>query len=173
MTEVTPQDFDFDAWLDGVDKPQRSVIVYQKAGLIADLDVLAAKIEHADDDVEIEPMLGQTSEADRLRAEYAKLAQQFHDSALTIRVQGLDEDEKLAIQKANPDLEGRPLTYAILAEALVSPKATPAQVEKLKARIGEAQFMGILAAFHQANNAIPAVSADFLPKPSTPGDGGE
>jgi len=41
MTDVSPQDFDFDAWLDGADKPQRSVIVYQKAGLIADLDVLA------------------------------------------------------------------------------------------------------------------------------------
>lgn len=168
----TPQDFDFDAWLDGADRPQRSVTVYQKAGLIADLDALAVRIEHADgeDEVDGPSMAGG---AQKLRAEYAKLAEQFHNSALTIRVQGLDEDERLAIQKANPELEGRPLTYKILAEALVSPKATPAQVEKLKGRIGEAQFVGILAAFHQANNEVPAVSADFLPKSSTRGDGDE
>lgn len=168
----TPQDFDFDAWLDGADKPQRSVTVYQKAGLIADLDALAVQIEHAepDDDVDGPSMGGGVR---KLRAEYAKLAKQFHDSALTIRVQGLDDDERLAIQEAHPELEGRALTYTILAEAFVSPKATAAQVEKLKGRVGEAQFTGILAAFHQANNEVPVVSADFLPKSSTVEDGGE
>jgi len=168
---TTPQDFDFDSWLDGADKPQRSVTVYQKAGLIADLDVLAEKISNAESEDEVDgpPMGGGVG---RLRAEYAKLAQQFHDSALTIRVQGLDEDEKLAIRDKT-GTEGRELTYAILSEALVSPKATPDQVAKLKVRIGEAQFAGILAAFHQANNAIPAVSADFLPKSSTREDGDE
>ncbi len=168
----TPQDFDFDKWLDGAERPERSVTVYQKAGLIADLDRLSEQITNADEaeDVDGPSMAGGVGQ---LRAEYAELAKRFHDSALTIRVQGLNEDEQLDLRKANPDLTASDLGRVVMAEAITYPKVTPAQVKKLEKAIGDAQFARILGAYYQACKEIPSVSADFLPKPSTRGDGGE
>ena len=172
MTEVTPQDFDLDAWLEDAERPTRSVTVYQKAGLIADLDALAEQIENAEDaeDVDGPSMAGGPAS---LRAKYAQLAQQFHESALVIKIEGRDDAEKRDLAAANPSLTGTELGRVVIADAIQSPKFTPAQLEKLAKRIGEPQFDRIIARFHEACNEIPAVSADFLPKPSTRGDGGE
>lgn len=168
---TTPQDFDFDAWLEDADRPERAVTVYQKAGLIADLDALAARITNADDDEVDGASMG--GGAGKLRAEYAALAKQFHDSALTIRVQSVTKDEQRELAAANPDAEPGDLGFIILAEAVTYPKAKPAQLRKLEKKLGGAQFDLIVKAFNQACSEVPEVSADFLPKPSTRGDGGE
>lgn len=165
----TPQDFDIDAWLEDAERPARSVTVYQKAGLIADLDALESRIRNADDDEVDGPSMG--GGAAKLRAEYADLARKFHASALTIRIEGRDENErvKAAAAATDPELRGA----AVLADAIQSPKFTPAQVKKLAGKIGEAQFGLVVDRFNEACAAIPSVSADFLPKRSTPDDGGE
>jgi hypothetical protein len=178
MTEVSPQDFDLDAWIDGAERPARSVTVYRRAGLIAELDALAERIENAEaDEAGNDPYnergLGEQTEPQRLRAEYAKLAQQFHDSALTLRIEGRDEAEKREIAKANPDLDGSQMAYVVLADAITSPRFTPAQFEKMVTRLGEVQYARIIGRFHEACSEIPSVSADFLPRRSTPDDGGE
>lgn len=165
----TPQEFDLDAWLEDAERPARSVTVYQKAGLIADLDALEAKIENAEDEEVDGPSAGGGS----LRGQYAKLAKQFHDSALTIRIEGRSDAEKSVLAKANPGLTGTQLGYIVIADAIQSPKVTPAQLEKLAGKLGDVQFDRIIARFHEACTEIPAVSADFLPKRSTPDDGGE
>jgi len=170
MTD-SPQDFDFDKWLDGADRPERAVTVYQKAGLIADLDALAEKINAADEDEVDGPSMG--GGVGKLRGEYAKLAQEFHDSALTIRVQSLTRAEQSDIGAANPELDARQVGAEVLAAAITSPKVTPAQVLKLEKVLGPAQFKLIADAFDAACYAAPKVSADFLPKPSTQADGGE
>lgn len=172
MTDVTPQDFDLDAWIDGAERPARSVTVYQKAGLIADLDVLAEKITHADEDDEVDgPSMD--GGAGKLRAEYAKLAQQFHDSALTFRLTGHDEEEKRDFADEHKDLSPTDLGRVVLADAIQSPRVTPDQLKRIAKKIGEVQFSLILKAYHQASEELPSVSADFLPKPSSRGDGGE
>ena len=38
MGKNTPKDFDVDAWLDGLSRPQRSVRVYQRGDIMAQLD---------------------------------------------------------------------------------------------------------------------------------------
>jgi hypothetical protein len=166
---TTPQEFDIDAWLDDAERPARSVTVYQKAGLIADLDALEARIENAEDEEVDGPSAGGGS----LRTQYAKLAKQFHDSALTIRIQSLTKDEQKEIGKAHADLDAGDLGCEILAAAITSPKITGAQVKKLARVIGDAQTALIMTAYNQACNEVPEVSADFLPKRSTQGDGGE
>lgn len=171
MTDVSPQDFDLDAWLDGADRPERSVTVYQKAGLIADLDRLAEQIRNADEDEVDGPSMG--GGVGKLRAEYAKVAKQFHDSALTVRVRSVSQSEQSEIREKNPDLGQGALGKLVLSDAFVSPKATPDQIGKLERVLGDAQFSLIVDAWHQACRAVPAVSADFLPKRSTPDDGGE
>ena len=164
---TTPQDFDIDAWLEDAERPARSVTVYQKAGLIADLDALAVQIENEDGEEVDGPSMGGAN----LRAKYAELAKQFHDSALTIRIEGRGESERIKLAGAieDPNLRGA----AVLADAIQSPKFTPKQVEKLAAKIGDAQFQLIVTRFNEASEEVPAVSADFLPKRSTPDDGGE
>lgn len=166
MTE-TPQDFDLDAWIDGAERPQRAVTVYAKAGLIADLDRLAERIQNEDDEEVDGPSMGGGS----LRAQYAKLAQQFHDSALTIRVEGRNQQERALAAAGVEDaaLKGA----AVLADGIQSPRFTPEQVERLAGKIGDAQFQLIVARFNEASEELPAVSADFLPKSSTRDDGGE
>lgn len=171
MSEVSPQDFDFDKWLDDAERPARSVTVYQKAGLIADLDRLAEQIDNADDDEVDGPSMG--GGVGKLRAEYARLAQQFHDSALTFRVSGHDEDEKREFAKANPDATPLELGRIVLADGIQSPKVTADQLKRLSAAIGDAQFSKIVTAYQKASTELPSVSADFLPKRSTPDDGGE
>ena len=170
MTE-TPQEFDVDAWIDGAERPARSVTVYQRAGLIADLDALAERILNADDEEVDGPSMG--GGIGKLRAEYQKLAQQFHDSGLTVRVAGHDEAEKRDFAKANPDPDANGLAWIVLSDAIQSPKVSPDQVKRLAGAVGEAQFSRVLVACHQASTEIPTVSADFLPKRSTPDDGGE
>jgi hypothetical protein len=175
MTE-SPQDFDFDAWLDGAERPERAVTVYQKANLIADLDVLAERIKNAEQDGDHqidERGLGEQSEIQKLSAEYQRIAQQFHDSALTLRIAGHSETEKREFAKANPDAPPSELGGVILADAIRSPKITPEQVRRLEAKLGPAQFALIYTAYQQACTEVPVVSADFLPKPSSRGDGGE
>lgn len=167
----TPQDFDLDAWLKDAERPARSVTVYQKAGLIADLDALAGQIENADGEDVDGPSMG--GGAGKLRAKYADLAQKFHDSALIIRVQSLTKDEQREIGEAHADLDANELGAFVLAEAITDPKIKPEQVKKLARVIGDAQFSKVLSAYHRACSEIPAVSADFLPKRSTPDDGGE
>lgn len=164
---TAPQDFDIDAWIEDAERPARSVTVYQKAGLIADLDALEAQIQNEDAEEVDGPSMG----GGNLRAKYSDLAKKFHDSALTIRIEGRDKNEraKAAAGEAEPSLRGA----AVIADAITSPKFTPQQVEKLAEKIGEAQFDSIVATFKAAYSEIPAVSADFLPKRSTPDDGGE
>lgn len=173
MPEVTPQDFDVEAWIEGVERPERGVTVFQKAALLADLDLLAEKIQHAEAAEDLEPALAEVGEARRLRARYAELAQQFHDSGVQFRVRGMDDHEKRALRLANPDLEPSEFGYLVFSEAIVSPKLTPAQVKKLEANLGETQFGCIAEKFYEASREMPEVSADFLPKPSTQDDGGE
>ena len=167
----TPQDFDFDKWLDDADRPERAVTVYQKSGLIAELDRLEALIVNADDEDVDGPSVG--GGVGKLRAEYAKVAQQFHDSALTVTVGGRSDDEKREFAAANLEVKPEDLGYAILADAISSPKVTPAQLKRFEKKVGPAQFGLILAAFRNASEEVPSVSADFLPKRSTPDDGGE
>lgn len=167
----TPQEFDVDAWIADAERPARSVTVYQKAGLIADLDRLGEQINNADDEDVDGPSMG--GGVGKLRAKYAKLAQQFHESGLTLRIEGRDEDEKRVIVKANEGLEPTQMGYAVIADAITSHKISGEQLGKLAAKVGEVQFNRVIAMFHEACTAIPAVSADFLPKRSTPDDGGE
>lgn len=170
---VTPQDFDLDAWLDGADRLQHSVTVYQKAGLIAELDSLATQIEHAEASEELEPSLAETGEARRLRARYAEVAEKFHESRLELSVRGHYDYEKIELRAANPDASDADLGHIILAEAIVSPKFTAAQVKKFEKVIGPGQFDLITETYRRASNEVPVVSADFLPKPSTRDDGDE
>ena len=168
---TTPQEFDIDAWLNDADRPARSVTVYQKAGLIADLDVLEEQIRNAEGEDVDGPSMG--GGVGKLRAKYADLAQKFHDSAITVRVQSLTQQEQAALLEGHDDDSMADRGAIVMAEAITHPKMTPAQLKRLNSVLGDAQFSRITTAWNQACRNAPEVSADFLPKSSTAGDGGE
>lgn len=167
----TPQTFDIDAWLNDAERPARSVTVYQRADLIADLDVLEEKIRNAEsEEVDGPSMAGGVG---ALRAKYADLAQKFHDSALTVRVQSLTNQEQAELLEGHDNDSAADRGAIVMAQAIIEPKLSPAQVGRLNKVLGDAQFSRIVDAWNRACKNAPEVSADFLPKRSTPVAGGE
>lgn len=189
---LTPESFDFDQWLAGAYKPTRGSTVHQRGDLIAELDRVQEQIELAESVPDDERSLSDAS-PDKLRAKYAELAQQFHDSGLFVKVTGHSIEEKQAIYKAaDAEVESKfaaddksaeakahrveqakQLTYVLLEDALVSPRLTAEQLRRLHQRVGEAEFTRVVRDYQEASSAINEPSADFLPKPSTQGEAGE
>ena len=166
MTEETapqesPEAFDLDAWLTDAKRPERSVTVYKRADLIADLDELERKIDNEARAAADEESL--SGGAQSLEAEYHAKLQQFHESALTIRVRGLTQDEMSSIHaegkkaKENQEQIGRRLIEA----ALVYPRIDVNGLERLSKAIGDAQMNEIVNAYQLATMKAPVVTVPF------------
>ncbi|MCT9624283.1 hypothetical protein HWD94_03985 [Pseudarthrobacter equi] len=168
---TTPLTFNIDAWLDNAERPSRSVTVYQKPGLIAELDILEEQIVNAEAEEVDGPAAG--GGTGKLRAKYQELAKQFHDSALTVRVQSLTDREQIELLEGHHDDNSSVRGAIVMAEAITEPKMTPEQVQRFNTLIGEAQFSRVVTAWNNACKVAPAVSADFLLKLSTRDAGGE
>lgn len=166
MTEETaplgaPEEFDLDAWLTDAKRPERSVTVYKRADLIADLDELERQIDNAQRaGADEETLSGGTA---TLEAEYLAKLQEFHDSALTVRVRGLTSEEMAEIHsegkklKENQSQIGRRLIEA----ALVYPRISIDGLERLSKAIGDAQMTEIVNAYQLATMKAPVVTVPF------------
>ena len=167
MGKNTPKDFDVDAWLDGLSRPQRSVRVYQRGDIMAQLDDLAAQIEHAESVDDGERGLVDASPAS-LRAQYAQLAEEMKAASLLVTVQGHDRDEKVAALKGVEDASPVEVARTLIFDALVSPKMNREQFDRFMSGIGPAQQDRVAEAYTRACGEVPEPSADFLPQLSTP-----
>ncbi|NQD40510.1 hypothetical protein [Glutamicibacter halophytocola] len=185
-TEITPEDFDFAKWMSGAYKPTRGSTIHQRGDLLAELDRLREQIEIAAETQHEEESLEDVS-TDLLRGKYAKIAQQFHDSGLFVKVSGHTNEEKLSIAKSLDDLinekykkddeseeaneyrhqQSKELTYHLLADALVEPKLDASQLKQLHSVVGESEFSKIVSDYQLASNSLNEPDADFLPKHST------
>lgn len=147
---------DLDEWIDSAQRTHRSVTLYARADLIADLDRLDREIQIA-------------READEptgdLDAAWEDTARRFHESALTITVRGLTDAEFRAIRtQANIDkVDASTLGARLLAEAIVSPSFSVEQLLALEDKVGEAQIGRIVAAYTLASREQP-------PEPIDPAD---
>lgn len=183
---ATPESFDLDAWLDDAQRPQRSVKVYGRADLIAQMDELERRIK-------VEEEAGERAVGDRtipdLKDEWETLAAQFTASGLDVTVQGLNAADVKAVEDDVLELDGLPpkakdkrradptpdeqarIGQALLAKAIVSPPMTVEQVATLTDRIGEAQVMRLVTAWRLAGAQEFKVKAPFSQGSSTPGAG--
>jgi len=169
--QVAPEDFDFDAWLSDAKRPERTVTVYKRADLLGDLDALERKLEEVRSIPEEDQALGESP--DGVEAQYLALLQQFHDSGLTIRVQGLTQDEMNAIGKAGKDAKetDEQIGRRLLEASLVSPRMTFDQLGKLSKAIGDAQMQKIVGAYQLATLQAPEATAPFSRRSSGQGNG--
>lgn len=169
MTD-TPETFDLDAWLSGASRPQRSVRIFQRGDMLAELDELGREIELAEAVGDAERSLTDASPT-TLRQKYAELSEEFAASCLDVRVQGHDQDETKEIMGerfAQSDIPA--VERDLIFDALVYPKMTREQYDRFVGAIGPAQFEAIKSAYTSACRALPKPSADFLPQSSTADD---
>lgn len=147
---------ELDEWIDGAQRTHRSVTLYARADLIADLDRLDREIQIAREADEA---------TDDLDAAWEDVARRFHESALTITVRGLTDAEFRAIRtQSNIDkVDASTLGARLLAEAIVSPPFTVEQLLSLEDKVGEAQIGRIVAAYTLASREQP-------PEPINPAD---
>ena len=166
MTD-TPETFDLDAWLSGASRPQRSVRIYQRGDMLAELDELGREIELAEAAGDAERSLTDASPA-ALRQRYAELSEKFAASSMTVRVQSATIEEELEIigdrdRRTNGPAINRDLVYA----ALIEPKMTREQFDRFVDSIGAYQWGKVVNTYTVACGAKAEPSADFLPQFST------
>lgn len=95
MTEV----LNLDDWLDGAQRTERSVTLYARADLLADVDELQAKLRQVEEVAEEDRSYGDSSEAAAIQAQIDDLYIQLDDSKMVFRVSFLDDEEVDAINE--------------------------------------------------------------------------
>lgn len=175
---ITPAEFDFDAWLSGASRPTRSVKMYQRGDLLAERDELVRQIELAEQlsgGEVVEESLTDThtfSDSEPLRERYAELLEEFHNSALEVRVTSLDRDERNAvlteaIEAGVARTDEREFTLWLLAAGIQSPRVNVDQLRAMRAKVGDSQFDLVVEAYNELQSGEIEPSADFLPKRSS------
>lgn len=166
MTD-TPETFDLDAWLAGASRPQRSVRIYQRGDMLAELDELGREIELAEAVDDAERSLTDASPA-TLRQKYAELSEEFAAAAMTIRVQSATIEEELEIiGDRDRKTKGPEINRDLVFAALVEPKMSRQQFDRFVNTIGAYQWGKVVSTYTIACGAKAEPSADFLPQSST------
>lgn len=141
--------FDVDAWLEQAQPPQRSVTVYGRGDLVAELQDLHAQ----DPGLPGDARLGGSP----VTAQILDLQDRIEASALVVHVRGVLDHENRALidQHTTGDGTGRSLDvpayeHHLLAAVVVQPQLTPEQASRLRERIGQAQWDALFAAMSAA-----------------------
>lgn len=141
--------FDVDAWLDEAAPPTRSVTVYGRGDLVARLQDLAAQ----DHDPADRRLAGSP-----VSAEIADLQVQLDASALILHVRGLlDHEQRTMLDQVTVEGDGQRTVdeqryeLLLLSTAAVEPALTLAQAERMRDRIGQAQWDAVFAAINAAS----------------------
>ncbi|HEY9356489.1 MAG TPA: hypothetical protein VIQ52_09320 [Arthrobacter sp.] len=99
MTESIPETLDLDAWLDGAHRAERSVTLYARADLLADIDQLEAKLRQVAEIPEEDRSYGDADEAAEIRADIDRLNIDLYASRLVVRVTSLEDTDEEAIRE--------------------------------------------------------------------------
>lgn len=174
MPEMTPENFDVDAYIAEATSPETTVDVYTRGHLYGDIAELESKIsiERAaarDDEESLDG--GVLAE---LEARYESTLQQFADSKLTLRLRALPAKREAEIRNQHKDDGAHALAYRLIHAALVSPVIPDYEKwERFLDVIGKGQGDKIAKAFNEVQNGVMRVSPDFLPRRSSHSDSRE
>lgn len=160
-----PENFDLDAWLDGVRPTRRAVLLYGRSDVIARMEEIAGTIEDADD-----------AEADELVDEFERLKAAFLGSGRWFVVEGRSpewvDDYRRAAKKElgskKDDLTERQKVRVLLgqlAQQIVTPQGvTVAALERLhETAPGELNklIVAMTYANEQLSGTAKVLSMDF------------
>lgn len=143
---------DIDAWIAGAKRQRRSVLIYQRPDIVAELDQI---------NQEITTLRAAGLDVSELRDRWDERALAFSESKLRVTVEGQTMDEIAALKAASAAAgDDEELESArTLAQAIVSPDITQEQVIALHNAIGDAQYEAILAAWRSACFDVPPLGA--------------
>lgn len=166
--------FNVDAWLEEAALPQRSVTVYGRGDLLAELeDLLAYRDRHAKQPPAPalnDPRLGGNDQhagvvdTAALDESVARLRHAVDQSGLTLHLRAVLNTERQELTekhttrgrddltgKSVEDFDGLAYEHELVSRACVTPKLTAAQAATLHERIGEAQWRAIGATLERAS----------------------
>ena len=152
-TTVTPETFDLAAWISGVTPVQRTVTLYARGDLFADLSALENRYDEAKRAANVDDMRA-------LKEQMREVADQIRASALDITVQGRSADW---VQRFRKDMEERGVdgdqaTLEQLAAQITAPEGlTVDMLATLRDRI-EPQVVALVQAVATVNTMKPVVS---------------
>lgn len=150
---VTPETFDLAAWIAGVTPVQRTVTLYARGDLFADLSALETRYDEAKRAANVDDMRA-------LKEQMREVADQIRASALDITVQGRSADW---VQRFRKDCEERGLdgdqaTLEQLAAQITAPEGlTVDMLATLRDRI-EPQVVALVQAVATVNTMKPTIS---------------
>lgn len=175
----TPEEFDFDSWLDQGGRPERTVTVYSNWTLMDELARLEKAIEtsEADDD----PAMDEVG-SEELREQYENVLAELEASGKQFTLRSITNEEARTVTAGVPEVEhtfrdqhGKEQTRwkpdqiavgdALVAEALVSPKLTRDQVRAMRVKFGDGPTLVLyqtVGELRDAGQAMPSV-------PTSPG----
>jgi len=132
MTESTPidNDFDdaFDAWLEGADLPQRSVVIYSKPHLFAEVQDVLRRQENLEKAIGKDASQGD-NELEQLAAEHQRLYDEVMASKSTWFVHALSDEDKTLVRAGIPTFKKLPDDAPDADKAKLMRQIEAAQVE--------------------------------------------
>lgn len=150
---AAPKDFDLAAWIDGVTAVRHAVTIYQRGDLIAELDVVKARLNNAKIAKDSDGIAALTDQA---RAIVATL----EESSLDVVVEGWSEDRVKAFREASKEqgVSDEDVTIAQVAAQVVSPEGFDLAFYKTLIEVIRPQAEAIAAAVLAANIRVPSIS---------------
>jgi hypothetical protein len=168
---ITPQDFSFEEFLNGVRPTRRSVLLYPHAELIARLDQIANQIDAAPEDRNVDDLID----------EFERVKAQFHTGVwFTVEKRSsewvekfrVDTEKRLGMKRTRSDEDSEPelatrdlatISLHQLAEQIVTPSGvTVAQLQKLM-DTNEGELNKLVFAMIEVNTKL-AQAAEVLNK---------
>jgi len=132
MSESTPivTDFDteFEAWLEGADLPQRSVVIYSKPQLFSTIQDLRRRRENLEKAIGKDASQGDT-ELDELAADEESVYAEWMASKSTWFVHALSDDQKTLVREGIPTFKRLPEDAPDADKAKLARQIEAAQVE--------------------------------------------
>lgn len=106
MSEAPAEIIDLDDWLDGAHRAERSVTLYARADILADIDQLEAKLRQVTEVPEEDRSYADADAGAEIRAEIDALYVSLDSSKLVFRVTSLEDTEQEAIaEQVKKDLK--------------------------------------------------------------------
>ena len=152
-TTVTPETFDLAAWIAGVTPVRRTVTLYARGDLFADLSALETRYEEAKRAANVDDMRG-------IKEQMREVADQIRASALDITVQGRSAEwvQRFRADLKERGIDGDQATLEQLAAQITAPEGlTVDMLATLRDRI-EPQVVALVQAVATVNTQAPRIS---------------
>jgi hypothetical protein len=160
---ITPEDFSFEDFLEGVRPTRRSVLLYPRGDLIARMDEIATLIETADDDANVDDLI---DEYEQVKKQFRQgiwftLEKRSSEWAEKFRV---DTEKSLGLKRSKDDTlsdeDATTVSIHQLAQQIVVPSGVSVASLRRLAEVNEGEFNKLVYTMIKANSQLAEDSTD-------------